>query len=131
MGTTKCCWTEQKKPTTGSTKAKEAKKEAVKKRPAPQPPTVNDSSSEKRKSETSFHTLDPVLPVVLKETTDGGRHNHEDLTDLTGMGKPPPTTSQFSQPVSLQDNQNNITYAKIDKSKKGQCRAKLIFYYYL
>ena len=125
MGTTKCCWTEQKKPTTGSTKIKEANKEAVKKRPAPQPPiSVNDNSSEKRKSETSFHTLDPVLPVVLKETANGGGDNHEDLTDLTGMGKPPPTTSQFSQPVSLQDNQNNITYAKIDKTKKGQCKPR-------
>ena len=97
---------------------KEVKKEAgIKKRPAPPPP----DTSEKRKSETSFHTLDPVQPVVLKETTDGssGRQattNHEDLTDLTGMGKPHNSSNPFGQPVALQD---NITYAKIDKSKKG------------
>ena len=117
MGTTKCCWTDNKKPSGhNSPEAKKlAKKESVKKRPAPPPP---HDSGEKRKSETSFHTLDPVMPVVLKETATNGRH--EDLTDLTGkQGKPVAGANQFSQPVSLQDKQD-ITYAKIDKSKKGQ-----------
>ena len=126
MGTTKCCWTDNKKPSGHNSQGsppdnKESKKASVKKRPAPPPP---HDSSEKRKSETSFHTLDPVMPVVLKETSTNGRH--EDLTDLTSMqGKPMAGANQFSQPVSLQDKQD-ITYAKIDKSKKGQWNIKYV-----
>lgn len=131
MGTTKCCWKDSKKLQPADSSSGDAvatgkkKKKSGKQRQslpvtaaevAAAAPPVNDSqgkaaendvNKEKRKSETSFVTLsDSAEPPATSELNNNANKSnkqakvHEDLTDLTGK--------------------QSSTYAKVDKSKKGQ-----------